>query len=452
MRGGSLSKINDLRNKRFGKLIVLYRSKDHESKNGNKRVVWHCKCDCGNEIDVMALNLTRNHTTSCGCARMDSINKNIIKDITGQRFGNLVGIKRVKNIKGKTKWLFKCDCGNEIECYLSNVTTGKTKTCGKNCKLKNHKCYTNSKKGIRQNLTGQRFGKLIVVEQLKDKNGWTQFRCVCDCGNEKIASGNNLKYGSTKSCGCLKKEKLKHYNYEDLIGKKFGKLLVIEMSYSKYDKLHWLCQCDCGNKTTVSTSGLKSGHTKSCGCHQDETASNVHFVDLTNHTFGKLTVVKRVKNSNTGIVRYLCQCECGNYTTVAGGHLTSGKIQSCGCWKYSKIEEEVRKYLVSHNYLNNIDFECQKKFANLVGVGGKRLSYDFIIYKNKQPFYLIECQGQQHYYPVDYFGGKEKFKIQKIHDQLKKKYAKKIGVPLLEIPYTINNYKKLSNLLSQAGI
>ena len=61
----------------------------------------------------------------------------------------------------------------------------------------------------------------------------------------------------------------------DLTGKKFGKLLVI-----KRDKNYiapcgsiiaqWLCKCDCGNKTVVSTRKLKSGNTKSCGCYHKE--------------------------------------------------------------------------------------------------------------------------------------------------------------------------------------
>ena len=90
-----MARMKDLTGKKYGKLTVMYQSKDHISKNGNKRIVWHCKCDCGNEIDVMALNLTRGHTTSCGCARLDG-RKRISRDITGQRFGHLVGIKKLK--------------------------------------------------------------------------------------------------------------------------------------------------------------------------------------------------------------------------------------------------------------------------------------------------------------------------------------------------------------------
>lgn len=78
-----MTKINDLTGKTFGKLTVIRRAEDHVSKNGNKRVAWLCKCECGNELVVLGLNLTRNHTVSCGCARKSG-RKKLMVDITNQ--------------------------------------------------------------------------------------------------------------------------------------------------------------------------------------------------------------------------------------------------------------------------------------------------------------------------------------------------------------------------------
>lgn len=50
-------------------------------------------------------------------------------------------------------------------------------------------------------LVGRRFGKLLVVEQIRGDKNWMH-RCVCDCGNEHFAQGNNLKAGRTTNCGC----------------------------------------------------------------------------------------------------------------------------------------------------------------------------------------------------------------------------------------------------------
>lgn len=56
-------KILDLRGQKFGRLTALF--KNGKSKDG--RFLWHCVCDCGNEIDVPSSYLTSGNTKSCGC-------------------------------------------------------------------------------------------------------------------------------------------------------------------------------------------------------------------------------------------------------------------------------------------------------------------------------------------------------------------------------------------------
>lgn len=53
------------------------------------------------------------------------------------------------------------------------------------------------------------------------------------------------------------------------------------------------------------------------------------FIDLTNQKFGRLTVIKRVDQKTP--IRWLCQCECGNFKEVYATHLRSGNTRSCGC-------------------------------------------------------------------------------------------------------------------------
>lgn len=52
----------------------------------------------------------------------------------------------------------------------------------------------------------------------------------------------------------------------DLTGKRYGKLLVVRRKGSRNGKAMWECSCDCGNKSIVSTGDLNSGKTQSCGC------------------------------------------------------------------------------------------------------------------------------------------------------------------------------------------
>lgn len=57
-------------------------------------------------------------------------------------------------------------------------------------------------------LTGQRFGKLVVLEIAETKNWNVYWKCQCDCGNTKNVLAARLRSGKTKSCGCLRKEML----------------------------------------------------------------------------------------------------------------------------------------------------------------------------------------------------------------------------------------------------
>lgn len=55
-------------------------------------------------------------------------------------------------------------------------------------------------------LTGNRFGRLVVVERGRHGRGYSYWLCQCDCGIEKEVSASSLKNGNTKSCGCLNRE------------------------------------------------------------------------------------------------------------------------------------------------------------------------------------------------------------------------------------------------------
>lgn len=57
-----------------------------------------------------------------------------------------------------------------------------------------------------KNLLGQRFGRLVVIQKLPKKNNRGMWLCKCDCGNVKELSCNVLTCGKTKSCGCLQKD------------------------------------------------------------------------------------------------------------------------------------------------------------------------------------------------------------------------------------------------------
>jgi len=58
-------------------------------------------------------------------------------------------------------------------------------------------------------LAGQKYGKLTIIGRIKKHHLRTRWECLCDCGNIKIIDQSSIRNGHTKSCGCLKKERLK---------------------------------------------------------------------------------------------------------------------------------------------------------------------------------------------------------------------------------------------------
>jgi len=60
---------------------------------------------------------------------------------------------------------------------------------------------------LENDLTGQRYGRLIVVERAPNQGNKIRWRCQCDCGNLTVVQYNNLIYGLTRSCGCYQKDR-----------------------------------------------------------------------------------------------------------------------------------------------------------------------------------------------------------------------------------------------------
>ena len=115
-----------------------------------------------------------------------------------------------------------------------------------------------SKLGKYKDLTGQKFGKITVVKLAGFENGWYLWECICDCGNKKIIKSRDMK--KTKSCGCMKGA------VKDITGNRYGKLTVMNFVETKKQQAYFLCRCDCGKEIIIRSNSLKMGRSKSCGC------------------------------------------------------------------------------------------------------------------------------------------------------------------------------------------
>ena len=154
----------DLTGQKFGMLTVIGRAEDRVSPNGTKRVMWRCKCDCGNECERSSPNLKVKGGTSCGCRKSRLTGERTLEDLTGKRFGRLTVIKRVPS-KNLTKWLCRCDCGKEIEALGNNLKRGHTTSCG---------CYREEKRPTLAYKHGLKHTRAYMIwEKMKG-------RCLCE--------------------------------------------------------------------------------------------------------------------------------------------------------------------------------------------------------------------------------------------------------------------------------
>lgn len=116
-------KKENLIGKKYGLLTVLAFT-DKRNKSGS--LIWKCKCDCGNIVELSTSEIKRPERKSCGCLMKKT------KDLTNIRFGRLIALKKIEFNKKchSSSWLCKCDCGNYKIINSGNLQSGRTKSCG----------------------------------------------------------------------------------------------------------------------------------------------------------------------------------------------------------------------------------------------------------------------------------------------------------------------------------
>lgn len=306
--------------------------------------------------------------------------------------------------------------------------------------------------------TGETFHRWTVMqraESIVEPSGAkaTMWQCRCECGTIRDIRAGTLKSGLSKSCGCLKSDVLGKTRH--LEGEIYGRWLVLSKAEDQVTPKgrrvkRWLCRCDCGTEKCVSEQSLVRGKSISCGCYRVERhRESAKYKDLSNNDYGSWRVLERVPDrfypGGGRATMWKCICVCGVESVVAGNMLKSGISGSCGCT--FRVESKPETYVAKYLDVNDITYTKQKTYAGLVGVGGRPLSYDFLVYIDGVTTCLIEYQGEQHFKPVAYYGGDAQFEIQQTHDFLKRQYAIDLGLPLIEIHYRHSSYEAISSEL-----
>lgn len=119
--------------------------------------------------------------------------------------------------------------------------------------------------------TNKRYGRLLVIREDGNFGKEKAWLCLCDCGSEARVRGSTLRNGVTTSCGCYRSEQTSLRSKKELKGQRFGKLVVLEESSVSTKGVSWTVRCDCGQVFVVRGSHLTWSGTKQCiTCGREE--------------------------------------------------------------------------------------------------------------------------------------------------------------------------------------
>ena len=312
-----------------------------------------CRCKCGTERWVSKSNLKGKVSTSCGCRRKELFHEIHKNDLTGKVFGRLtvLGLAGRDDKNKKLLWKVRCTCGTEKIIPGFQLLSGHSQSCG--C-LKREQTI----KRCTKPMIGKTFGRLTVLEKMYTKKGrGAYYKCKCSCGNIVIVQGSMLRSKNSQSCGCIAKEN--RQKFDDLSGQRFGKLVVLRrvLNEGKGHGTRFLCKCDCGGTTVTTRYSLISGETMSCGCLNSKGEFKVaQILNENNIYFEKQKVYKDFRTSGKfGAPKFDFYIPEGNYIIEYDGEQHFG-YSNLGWNNKEHHEKVVQRDKIKNEYCqkNNI--------------------------------------------------------------------------------------------------
>lgn len=194
--------IKDITGQRFGSLKVLGDS----GERFHRSVLWHCRCNCGNELNVPTTYLKNGQVKSCGnckAAKSQGRRTRSPKDISGKVFGELTAIRPTdKRANTSVVWECKCSCGKTAYVASAKLVNGNTRSCGH---LRHDLACGNRHRT--RDITGYRSGRLVADHRVGNyqDHGAALWLCKCDCGGTRVCLAGQIISGAVKSCGCARK-------------------------------------------------------------------------------------------------------------------------------------------------------------------------------------------------------------------------------------------------------
>lgn len=290
-----------------------------------------------------------------------------------------------------------------------------------------------------------KFGNTFDYSYIEYKNNSTKIKIICPIHNEfYISPAKHLK----SPCGCPKCSK-------DNADKKLRKDTEYFIRKSKEvhgDRYYYNLSEYINNRTDViilcniheDFSQSPSNHYAGKGCPKcanELTGTKLSkgidkFIEDARERHGDRYYYNLSEYVNWETQVLILCCEHGDFLQIAADHTTNGS----GCPKCcsSRGETEIRLFLL-HNNINYIEQHTFETCKNI-----RPLPFDFYL-----PEYniCVEYDGIQHYQPVKYFGGKEKFEKLKYTDSIKNKFCDDNSIKLFRIRYDENIEIKVNEIM-----
>lgn len=366
-----------------------------------------------------------------------SLDSDFVKQTILEYGGEWVGTKYVNN---RTKLDIKClKCGDVFKRDYATIKDNKNAKCRKcTCRenSNNKKSYNSSKLQVEEiaEYIISIGGEWIEGEYI---NSNSKLTLICPNCNERFQKSyasifrNDNPYCEkcTRKKNGIKKSKRNYKKIESKIKKLGGKLIRFENGLGVL-KIYIECP-KCKEVFSTTGTGVLQRKTMYCfNCSRVEIISQRRFsIDYVREYIESLggKLISEQYCNNSSYLKISCD-KCGEVFERTFDVINQYESVTCSNCKNDipKGEEKIRDFLIGINE----NFIMQKMFDDCR-----------ITHKLKFDFYLpernicIEFNGEQHYKPIDYYGGQEKFKKQKKIDSMKREYCKKNNIKLIEIPY-----------------
>ena len=255
---------------------------------------------------------------------------------------------------------------------------------------------------------------------------------------------SNMNRDSVKGCQYCSSKNLPHWYISYVIQNSYPNIEVLSEYHGMNEPLTCYCTLHDYKFTTLAKYVYYNGrgcphceHIRRSSC-QNLSQEEVKRRILDKNKDVEILNLDEYKNRDTHI-----KLKCKICSSEWEQPLSSILANSCRCpicqRDKSIGEQKISEYLLD----NGIAFVPQYTFDDCKNV--KELPFDFALFDGCDNLIcLIEFQGEQHFKPIEYFGGQKKFELQKMRDKIKKEYCESNNIPFLAIPYwDINNVDQI---------